>query len=319
MHPTITAGTAEDRGPGLFNRTWLKPDGLPTGPVLTNLRVAGHGRRPGSVMVALAAALLFVLGAGLFGVSLAAQYAYIFRERHQHLASLTEAVALDVGMLIFSLLALGLARAGKSARVERLLIIACAAGSAVMNYAAADVISPRSVLAYTMPPVFLAVVVDRVVAVVRRHVLGEDERSPWAAFGRGALYLVRFMLAPPSTAKGLRRALLNCTPLPSVASGSTGHGVSASGGPGIAVSPARSKPAAASRRSPGRGRGRSGSKTSQFLQLVRDIHGPFAEMSLADVYRVSAELAPKAELDPGSARTALRRALLAARPGGEQQ
>ena len=319
MHPTLTAATTEDRGPGLFNRTWLKPDGLPTDPVLTNVRVAGNGRRPGSVMVTLAATLLFVLGVGLFGVSLAAQYAYIFRERHQHLASLTEAVALDVGMLIFSLLALGLARAGKSARVERVLITACAAGSAVMNYAAADIVSPRSVLAYTMPPVFLAVVVDRVVAVVRRHVLGEDERSPWAGFGRVALYLVRFTLAPPSTAKGLRRALLNSTPLPSVASESTGHGVNAPGQPRIDASPARSKPAVTSRKSSGPGRGRSGSKTSQFLQLVRDIHGPFTEMSLADVYRISAELAPKAELDPGSARTALRRAVLAARPGGEQQ
>jgi hypothetical protein len=37
----------------------------------------------------------------------------------------------------------------------------------------------RSVLAYVMPPVFLAVVADRVVSVVRRPVLCEHEQSPW--------------------------------------------------------------------------------------------------------------------------------------------
>ena len=63
----------------------------------------------------------------------------------------------------------------------------CALGSAAMNYAAADVTSARSVAAYVMPPVFLAIVTDRVVAVVRRHVLGDEERSAWAAVGRAAL------------------------------------------------------------------------------------------------------------------------------------
>ena len=35
-----------------------------------------------------------------------------------------------------------------------------------MNYAAADA-SPRSVIAYTAAPVFLAIVVNRVIAVIR--------------------------------------------------------------------------------------------------------------------------------------------------------
>ena len=43
--------------------------------------------------------------------------------------------------------------------------------------------SPRAVAAYVVPPLFLALVVDRVVAVVRRHVLGRDERSVWATVG----------------------------------------------------------------------------------------------------------------------------------------
>ena len=118
--------------------------------------------RPGARLVGTAAVLLFVLGTGLLSVSYAAQYRYVLEQRHQAVASLIEAGALDVGLIIFSLLALGLARAGLAAKTERALVVLCAAGSAVMNYAAADITSPRSVLAFCMPPVFLAVVADRV-------------------------------------------------------------------------------------------------------------------------------------------------------------
>ena len=87
-------------------------------------------------------------------------------------------------MIVFTLLALGLARAGKSSRTERALILACAAASAYMNVSAADTASPRSVVAYAVAPVALAVVVDRVVAVIRRHVLADEEASAWTALGR---------------------------------------------------------------------------------------------------------------------------------------
>ena len=87
-------------------------------------------------------------------------------------------------MIVFTLLALGLSRAGKSSRTERALILACAAASAYMNVSAADTASPRSVVAYAVAPVALAVVVDRVVAVIRRHVLADEEASAWTALGR---------------------------------------------------------------------------------------------------------------------------------------
>ena len=169
-----------------------------------------------------------LLAAGLFVVSLTAQYRYVFAVKHQSVPSAIEAIGLDVGMAVFSLLALGLAMAGQSARIERALIVVCAVASAGQNYAAADVTSPRSVAAYVMPPLFLALVVDRVVAVVRRHVLGDAERSVWAAVGRGVaavvkglglvlLYLLRLVLAPPSTSAGLRRIVLIAAPLPEAA------------------------------------------------------------------------------------------------------
>ena len=214
-------------GPGLYEVT--EPDGTRW---VTNLtrKLAGGEAPAGRGLVNAATFLLGVLDAGLFAISLMAQYQYIFTAKHQSWPAYIEAVALDAAMIVFSLLALGLARAGQRAPVERFLIIACALGSAGMNYAAADVSSPRSVAAYVMPPIALAIVTDRVIAVVRRHVLGmAAERSAWAALGRAALvvaagagkaalYGLRLVLAPRSTVTGARRLVLLATPLPGTSS-----------------------------------------------------------------------------------------------------
>src|SRR5438874_8160467 len=151
-----------------------------------SLRRPGIGRVPGSVLIAVAAWLLALIGGGALFVSFSAQYAYIVTVRRQDAASVIEALLLDLGMIVFTLLALGLSRAGKSARAERALILACAAASAYMNVSAADVASPRSVAAYAIAPVALAVVVDRVVAVIRRHILADQELSAWSTVGRAA-------------------------------------------------------------------------------------------------------------------------------------
>src|SRR5690242_5012058 len=92
-------------------------------------------------------------------VSFSAQYAYIVTVRRQDAASVIEALLLDLLMIVFTLLALGLARAGKSARAERVLILACAVASSYMNVSAADVASLRSIAAYAIAPIALAVVV----------------------------------------------------------------------------------------------------------------------------------------------------------------
>ena len=89
-----------------------------------------------------------------------------------------EALLLDLLMIVFTLLALGLSRAGQAARAERALILLCAAASAYMNVSAADLASPRSVTAYAVAPIALAMVVDRVVAVIRRHVLAGTAPRP---------------------------------------------------------------------------------------------------------------------------------------------
>ena len=60
---------------------------------------------------------------------------------------------------------------------------------------------------------------------------------------------------------------------------------------------------------------RSGTKTARFLALVAERHGALASVPVADVSRICADLAPRAGLNTGAARTALRKAVLAAQNG----
>jgi hypothetical protein len=269
------------RGPGLFEIT--QADGRQ---VITDRvrRLAGADRAPGSALVACAAWLLALVGSGALYVSFSAQYKYVFAARHQDAASIIEALLLDVLMIVFTLLALGLSRAGKSSRSERALILACAMASAWMNVSAADTASPRSVVAYAVAPVALAVVVDRVVAVIRRHVLADEETSAWTALGRALaaaarlaglvlLYSLRFALAPPETAKGVRRMVLEAAPLPGLTAPE----------PARAIDPPPTKKAA-------------------LLALYR-VHPGYGVKASAS--KVAAELAPQAGLTAGTARAYL--------------
>jgi Protein of unknown function (DUF2637) len=244
----------------------------------------GTGRAPGSVLIAVAAWLLALTGGGALFVSFTAQYTYILTVRRQDTASVIEALLLDLLMIIFTLLALGLSRAGQSARAERALILVCAAASAYMNVSAADLASPRSVTAYAVAPLALAVVVDRVVAVIRRHVLADTEPSAWTTLGRAAaatartaslvlLYGLRLVVAAPQTARGLRRMVLDAAPLPPLPRASASE----------AIEPSRTKKAV-------------------LLALYR-AHPQYGDRGRAS--RVAAELAPRAGLQAGTARTYL--------------
>ena len=245
-------------------------------------RRAGTARAPGSVLIAVAAWLLAFVGGGALFVSFSAQYAYIFSVRRQDVASVIEALLLDLLMIVFTLLALGLSWAGQSARAERILILACAVASSYMNVSAADVASPRSVAAYAIAPVALAIVVDRVVAVIRRHVQADQEPSAWSTLRRAAaaaariagrvlLYCLRFALAAPETARGLRRMVLDAAPLPAL--------------PDVLAPEATGRPR---------------TKKAVLLALYR-AHPDYGDRGTAS--RVAAELAPQAGLQAGTARS----------------
>ncbi len=245
---------------------------------------AGTGRAPGSALITAAAWLLVLLGGGALFVSFSAQYAYILAVRRQDAASVIEALLLDLLMIVFTLLALGLSRAGQSARAERALILLCAAASAYMNVSAAKLASARSIAAYAIAPIALAVVVDRVVAVIQRHVLADAQPSALITVGRAAaataritglilLYCLRFALAAPETARGLRRMVLDAAPLPELP-----------------------EPTAPEAIEPGR------TKKAVLLALYR-AHPDYGNRGTAS--RVAGELAPQAGLQAGTARSYL--------------
>ena len=208
-------GTTNPRGAGLFS---VARDGAQ--PVITNIRrLAGTEREPGSLLVTAGMALLAMLDGGLLYVVFAAQDRFIFSVKHENVASMIQALALDVAMIIFSVLALGLARKGLPASVERALIVVCALASAFMNWTASDHTSLRSVAVYVSAPLLLALVTDRTISVVRRHVLGmPDDASVWARFGqrlgRAALWAARLLVDFRATRAGIRQAILRATPLP---------------------------------------------------------------------------------------------------------
>jgi hypothetical protein len=58
-------------------------------------------------------------------------------------------------------------------------------------------------------------------------------------------------------------------------------------------------------------------KTARFLALVTEEHGPLAGIPVASVARICAVSAPLVGLNTGSARTALRRAVLSAQQQNE--
>jgi hypothetical protein len=167
----------------------------------------------------------------------------------------------------------------------------------------------RNLAIWAMPPVAYALASDTLIGVVRaralalHHHLGTtlaaDAATPLAILGGLILWLLRLTLAPASTVAGFRAWVLEECP---VAPGRRAPR------PAPAPAPAR----------PGRGRGRDprkATKTARFLDLVTERHGSFASIPLTRVAGISADLAPRADLNAGAARTALRRAVLAARTG----
>ena len=257
-------------------------------------------RVPGSRIIAFATWLLALLGAGLMYVSFDAQYQFILAQKGARAASLIEAAMLDAGMVILSALGIGLAQAGKPSRSVRVLIMICAGASAGMNLAAADLASRRSVAAYVAAPVFLAVITDRVIAVIRQHVLPMDTESAWAPLGRVAgavlrqgavvaLYLLRAVLAPSGTLRGLRQMVLDAAPVPGMTGVRQVRGEQSScsddqdGNQG-AAQPVIEFP----------------TKKAAFLSRYR-AHPEYGNRSAAG--RVAAELAPLAALQPGTGRT----------------
>jgi len=251
-----------------------------------------------------AAAGLCVLAVAAAAVSFTAQYRMVDATRHLPAVAALEAAIPDAAALVFACLGIALAVHGRRALRARTLNLASVGTSVFMNAIAA---TPgwRNLAIWAMPPIAYALASDTLITVVRtRHqqlttALAADAATPLAILGGLILWLLRLALAPKSTLAGFRAWVLEQCP---VAPGRR------------ATRPAL--PSASAR--PGRDGGtvpRKATKTARFLDLVTERHGPLASISLDRVAGISAALAPVADLNPGAARTALRRAVLAAQNG----
>ena len=241
-----------------------------------------------------AAGGLCVLAAAAAAVSFTAQFRMAEAARHLPAIAVLEASIPDAAALVFACLGIALALHGRRALRARGLNLASVGASVFMNAIAA---APgwRNLAIWAMPPIAYALASDTLIAVVRTHhqylnaALADETATPLAILGALILWLLRLVLAPKSTLAGFRAWVLAECP----------------------VAPARR----ASAPSPHGARVRSETKTSRFLSLVTERHGPLASIPLNRVAAISAALAPAADLNPGAARTALRKAVLAARNG----
>ena len=276
---------------------------------------SGHGSQPAppgwpgdrsGAWLRNAAAGLCLLAAAAAAVSFTAQYRMVDATRHLPAIAGLEAAIPDAAALVFACLGIALALHGRRALRARALNLASVGTSVFMNAIAA---APgwRNLAIWAMPPVAYALASDTLIGVVRamavaRHqhlgaALAADQATPLAALGGLALWLLRLALAPASTLAGFRAWVLEACP----------------------VAPGRRAPDPSTATAPpGRGRRpvpRKVTKTALFLSLVTERHGSFASIPLDATAQIASAVAPLAGLHPGTARTALRKAVLAAQNG----
>jgi hypothetical protein len=257
---------------------------------------------------------LAVLAAAAALVSYQAQYQLVAGYKHAPVVAAVQAAIPDVAALVFASLGIALALHGRRAVRARALNVAAVATSVAMNALAA---APgwRALAVWVLPPTAYALASDTLIGVVRAWAIARqqqrdqrlagDEATPLAIVGGVLLWWLRLALAPMSTLAGFRGWVVAECPVAPGRRAAMGR---------LAV-PAitTARPAAPSVHS---GRGpRPGSKTQRFLALVSDRYGPLAQIPPGEVSPICTALASEVGLNTGAARTALRRAVLAARDG----
>jgi hypothetical protein len=259
---------------------------------------------------------LAVLATASAVVSYAAQYRMVLAAKGSPAVAALEAAIPDVAALIFAMLGIALALYGRRAIRARVLNVAAVATSVAMNVLAAGR-GWRDLAIWAMPPVAYALASDTAIGVVRAWTLArqkalnvalaDDEATPLAVLGGLLRWLLRLGIAPVSTLAGFRAWVVEECPV------APGRRARPASRPRASQEPVGAITARSS--TTHRGEARQGTKTARFLALVADRCGPLEGFPLAEVSRVSTELAPEAGLDPGAARSALRRRVLSLRNG----
>jgi hypothetical protein len=260
---------------------------------------------------------LGVLAGAAAAVSFTAQYRMVFAARRLAVIAGLEAAIPDASALVYASLGIALALYGRRAVRARVLNVAAVAASVAMN-AIAAVPGWRGLAIWVMPPVAYALASDTLIGVVRARAiarqkalsarLADEEATPLVIVGGLLLWLPRLALAPPSTLTGFRGWVLEECPIaPGRRAPHAARPIAAAKAPRPAVLPG---PAATGVR--------AGTKTARFLTLVAERRGPLATVPVAEVSRISAVIAAEVGLNAGAARTALRRAVLAAQKESTQ-
>jgi hypothetical protein len=263
-------------------------------------RPGALGRDRSGTWLRNAAVGLGLLAAAAAVVSFTAQYRMVDAARHLPAVAALESAIPDTAALVFACLGIALALHGRRAVRARALNLASVGTSVFMNAIAA---APgwQNLAIWAMPPAAYALASDTLIGVVRAWAVARYQHlgsaaaggqpAPLAALGRLALWLLRLALAPASTLAGFRAWVLAECP----------------------VAPGRRAPAPSGR--DGETVPRKETKTARFLSLVTERHGVLASIPLDATAQIAATVAPLAGLDPGAARAALRKAVLAAQNG----
>ena len=286
---------------------------------VVNVAPGGSGRAGWWLLGA--AVALAVLAAAAAVVSWDAQFSMVaaVKTGAGKVVAALEAGIPDAGAVVFAALGVALTLYGKRALRPRALNAACIGISLTMN-ALASAPGWRDLAIWVMPSGVYALASDTLIGVIRAYViarhrqlreaLADDEITPLHLAGAVLLWLLRLALAPPSTLKGFHGWVKSLPAAPPVRPGAEARRPTVTGaGPELVKGPP-ARPAMHAGRGP-----RGGTKQDQFLTLVIARYGPLTDFDLKAVSRAAAELAPEAELHPGTARKILRAQVLAAQNG----
>src|SRR5579863_1342947 len=190
---------------------------------------AGQGPGQAGWWLRGAAIALGVLAAAAAVVSWDAQYRMVRAVKPVTVVAALEAGIPDVGAVIFAALGVALALHGSRAVRPRALNAACVGISLAMNALAAGH-GWRNLAIWVMPAAVYAVASDTLIGVVRAWVLArardegetlvDDGPTPLAMIASLGLWLLRLLLAPPSTLRGFRAWVVReCPTAPGVRPG----------------------------------------------------------------------------------------------------
>jgi hypothetical protein len=256
-----------------------------------------------------AAAVLALLAGAAAAVSWQAQYVMVLDVKHDRVVAAIEAGIPDGGALIFAALGVALALHGRRALRPRALNLACIGVSLGMNALAAGH-GWRDLAIWVMPAAIYALASDTLIGVVRAQAvarqragsagLDDDTLGLLAVLGSAVLWLLRLLLAGPSTMRGFRAWVIEECP---VAPGRRATPDNRSLPAGEAATVLAQHPARSQQRVR---RGGQPTKRDRLVSLAAE-RRDLANMPLDEVSRLATALAQEIGYSAGTARRELIR------------